>query len=351
MSSIEIAGRRIGDGEPVYVIAEIGVNHDGSLDRAIALVEAAANAGVDAIKFQTFEPDALATDSAPLAVYQREGTDAPSQREMLERLRLADEDLKALAALCRRLGPHFLSTPFDEASAAKLEALEVPAFKVGSGELTNLPFLRHLAARALPLLVSTGMSDLDEVRAAVAAIAAAGAPPLALLHCVSSYPTPPAQVNLRAMDTLAAEFPGAVIGYSDHCLGVEVSVAAVARGAKVIERHITLDRTLPGPDHAISLEPEELAWMVKAIRTVEAALGDGSKRPQDAEANTRAVARRSLVAARDLEQGRILAAGDLTAKRPAGGLPPSELDAILGRSLARPLRRDELLTEAHLASS
>jgi N-acetylneuraminate synthase/N,N'-diacetyllegionaminate synthase len=349
VSCIEIAGRRIGDGEPVYVIAEIGVNHDGSLERATALVEAAAAAGADAVKFQTFDPEALTTASAPLAAYQREGTDAASQRQMLERLQLADEDLRELAALCRRLGPHFLSTPFDEASAARLEALEVPAFKVGSGELTNLPFLGHLAARGLPLLVSTGMSDLDEVRAAVAAIDAAGAPPLALLHCVSSYPAAPEQANLRAMDALAAEFPAAVIGYSDHCLGLEVSIAAVARGAKVIERHITLDRTLPGPDHAISLEPEDLVRLVADIRTVESALGDGRKRPQEAEANTRAVARRSLVAARDLAQGRVLAAGDLAAKRPAGGLPPSALDAVLGRTLTRPLRCDEPLTEAHLS--
>ncbi len=349
MSCIEIAGRRIGDGEPVYVIAEIGVNHDGSPERASALVAAAAAAGADAIKFQTFDPEALATATAPLAAYQREGTDAASQRQMLERLQLSDEELRELAALCRRLGPHFLSTPFDEASVVRLEALEVPAFKVGSGELTNLPFLRHLASRGLPLLLSTGMSDLDEVRAAVAAIAGAGAPPIALLHCVSSYPAPPEQANLRAMDALAGEFPAAVIGYSDHCLALEVSIAAVARGAKVIERHITLDRTLPGPDHAISLEPEDLAQLVRSIRVVESALGDGRKRVQEAEANTRATARRSLVAARDLDQGRILAAGDLTSKRPAGGLPPSALDTVLGRTLARPLRCDEPLTEACLA--
>jgi N,N'-diacetyllegionaminate synthase len=331
------------------MIAEIGVNHDGSVEQAMALVEAAAAAGADAVKFQTFDPDALATRGAPLAAYQRDGTDAESQREMLERLRLADEDLGSLAALCRRLGPHFLSTPFDEASVALLESLEVPAFKVGSGELTNLPFLRYLGGRGLPLLLSTGMGDLEEVRAAVGAVATGGTPPLALLHCVSSYPAPVEQANLRAMDTLAAEFPDAVIGYSDHCLGLEVSLAAVARGAKVIERHITLDRTRPGPDHHVSLEPEEMARLVAGIRLVESALGDGRKEPQEAEADTRIVARRSLVAARDLAEGRILTATDLTAKRPAGGLPPSALDNVVGRSLTRPLGRDERLTDAHLS--
>lgn len=349
MSSIEIAGRQIGESAPVYVIAEIGVNHNGSIERARALVEAAAAARVDAVKLQTFEPEALATADAPLAAYQRAGSSADSQREMLAELTLSDEDLRDLAALCRRLGTHFLSTPFDEASAERLAALDVPAFKVGSGELTNLPFLSTLAARGLPLLVSTGMSDLDEVTAAVTAIAAAGAPPLALLHCVSSYPAPPEQANLRAMDTLAAAFPEAVIGYSDHCVGLEVSLAAVARGAKVIERHITLDRTLPGPDHAISLEPGEMARLTASIRVVECALGDGRKRLQQAEQDTRAVARRSLVATRDLEQGRVLTTRDLAAKRPAGGLPPSALDSVLGRTLIRPLRCDELLAETDLA--
>jgi N,N'-diacetyllegionaminate synthase len=348
MSVFEIAGRRVGGSEPAYVIAEIGVNHDGSFEDAAALVRVAANAGVDAVKFQTFDPDALATTDAPLAAYQRSATDAKSQREMLERLALSSEELTVLASLSRELGLHFLSTPFDEASATLLESLQVPAFKVGSGELTNLPFLRRLGARRLPLLISTGMGELEEVVAAVDAVTASGASALALLHCVSSYPAPVEQANLRAMDTLAGAFPGAVIGYSDHCLGLEVSLAAVARGAKVIERHITLDRTRPGPDHGVSLEPEELARLVASIRLVESALGDGRKQPQEAEADTRIVARRSLVAARDLAEGEVLAAGDLTAKRPAGGLPPSSLEHVLGRRLAQPLCRDEQLTNGHL---
>ncbi len=348
MSHLEIAGRPLGDGEPVYVIAEIGVNHDGSAEAAAALVRAAADAGVDAVKFQSFDPEALTTTEAPLAAYQRGGTGAESQREMLEHLTLADDDLRALAALSRERGLHFLSTPFDQASVSMLESLNVPAFKVGSGELTNLPFLRYLSGRGVPLLVSTGMSGIDDVRAAVGVIAANGTPPLALLHCVSSYPTPVEQANLRAIDTLAGEFPHAVIGYSDHCLGLEVSLAAVARGAKLIERHITLDRTRPGPDHRISLEPDELARLVAGIRLVESSLGDGRKQPQPAELDTRTVARRSLVAARDLAAGAVLAAGDLAAKRPAGGLPPSALEEVIGRSLVQALRRDERLTDAHL---
>jgi N,N'-diacetyllegionaminate synthase len=344
---IDIGGRRVGTGEPVYVIAEAGVNHNGDLGAAIALVDAAADAGADAVKFQTFDPSALAASSAPLADYQEAAGERESQRTMLDRLRLPDEAFARLAEHAAARGITFLSTPFDERSADLLAAIGVPAFKVGSGELTNLPFLSSLAARGLPLLLSTGMSTMDEIVDAVAAVSSAGAPPLALLHCVSSYPTPADQANLRAIATLRERLD-LPIGYSDHCVEPEVTLAAVALGAVIVERHFTLDRSAPGPDHALSLEPAELADLVRSIRLVEASLGDGEKVPQDVEMNTRAVARRSLVAARDLDAGERLDAAAVAIKRPGGGLPPGDLERVVGARLRTPLARDEQITDGHL---
>jgi N-acetylneuraminate synthase len=342
-----MGGRTVGAGEPVLVIAEVGVNHDGDVATAIELVDAAAEAGAEAVKFQTFDAAALATPAAELAAYQRErGSEAAGQREMLERLELAPEEFGAIAEHCRERGVLFLSTPFDLGSAALLAELGVPAFKVGSGELTNLPFLRRLSDYGLPLLVSTGMATLEEVGAAVEAIAHGDAA-LVLLHCVSSYPAPPEEANLRALATLRHAF-GVPVGYSDHCLGPEVTLAAVACDACVVERHLTLDRGRPGPDHAMSLEPDELAELVARIRSVEASLGSGEKVPQPSEAETRIVARRSLVAARALAVGETLAAESLAIKRPGDGIAPSGLDAIVGRRLARALDIDEQLSEADL---
>jgi N-acetylneuraminate synthase/N,N'-diacetyllegionaminate synthase len=346
-AALTIDGRRIGGGEPVYVIAEAGVNHDGDVGRALALVDAAADAGADAVKFQTFDPAALASGDAPLADYQRDAGESGSQRAMLERLALAEADFERLAARARERGIAFLSTPFDEGSAGVLERIGVPAFKVGSGELTNLPLLRSLAARGRPLLLSTGMATLEEVGAAVDAIRGAGDPALALLHCVSSYPAPLDQANLRAIATLREAF-GVPVGYSDHCMELEASVAAVALGAVLVERHLTLDRGAPGPDHAMSSEPAELAELVRRIRRVESALGDGVKAPQPAEAGTRDVARRSLVATRDLSAGERVGAGDVAIKRPGGGLAPDDLGRVVGAILAAAVRRDEPFAERHL---
>ncbi|MEA2479172.1 MAG: N,N-diacetyllegionaminate synthase [Thermoleophilaceae bacterium] len=346
---VEIAGRAIGPGEPVYVIAEAGVNHDGDVDRALALVDAAAAAGADAVKFQTFDPAALASDGAPLAEYQQGRVEAESQRAMLDRLALGEDDFRRLAGHARDRGVAFLSTPFDEGSAELLERLGVPAFKVGSGELTNLPLLASLARRGRPLLVSTGMATIDEVGAAVRAVREAGSPPLVLLHCLSAYPAPADQANLRAIGTLREAF-GVPVGWSDHCLELEPTLAAVALGAVVVERHLTLDRTAAGPDHSMSSEPPELAELIRRIRVVEAALGDGVKRPQQAELDTRAVARRSLVATRDLAAGERINAGDVAIKRPGGGLEPRELERLVGARLALAVRRDEPFAERHLAS-
>ncbi len=324
----QIGPRRVGEGEPCFVIAEAGVNHNGDLALARQLIAAAAEAGADAIKFQTFRADRLVSATAPKADYQKAATGAAeSQHAMLRRLELDEAAHRTLRQYAADRGIVFLSTPFDEASADFLAALRLPAFKVSSGELTNLPFLAHLAQHRMPIILSTGMTTLDEVRAAVAAI---GDVPLALLQCVSNYPAQAADTNLRAMQTMRAEF-GVTVGYSDHTLGNEVAFAAVALGASIVEKHLTLDRTLPGPDHAASSEAAEFAALVRGIRSIESALGDGIKRPAASEANVASVARRSLVAARDIAPGEILSPAEIDALRPAGGLPPSAQTKLLGR--------------------
>lgn len=338
-----IDGRPVGPGQPCLIIAEAGVNHNGSLELACALVDAARAAGADAVKFQTFKAERLVSAAAPKAAYQQRTTGAAeSQLEMIRKLELGEAEHRQLLAHCRQRGILFLSSPFDEQSADFLAELGMSAYKVPSGELTNLPFLAHLARKGRPLILSTGMAYLGEVEAAVRTIAASGPVPLALLQCVSNYPADPADVNLRAMDTLTAAF-GVPVGYSDHVPPNEVAFAAVARGACIIEKHFTLDRDLPGPDHQASLEPEELAALVRGIRAVEAALGDGRKQPAASEADTAAVARKSLVAARDLPAGSVLEAGLIAVKRPGSGLPPVMLQHLLGRRTRVDIPRDALL--------
>ncbi len=328
----------------VFVIAEAGVNHNGDLLLAERLVDAAKAAGADAVKFQTFRADALAGDAAELAPYQAAAGMKDGQRAMLSKLELDEAAHRRLQARARAAGLEFLSTPFDEESADMLERLGVPRFKIPSGEITHKALIEHVARKGRPVILSTGMSDLAEVRRAVGWIQAVSGAPLTVLHCVTEYPAPPEQVNLRAMTAMAREL-GLPVGYSDHTLGTEIAVAAAALGASVIEKHLTLDRALPGPDHAASLEPAEFTEMVRQIRSVSAALGDGVKRPAPCEEKNRAVARRGLVAARDLPAGRTLAAADLAAKRPAAGVSPAEIERVLGRALKRGLRRDEPLTE------
>jgi N,N'-diacetyllegionaminate synthase len=322
MTTISLKGRLIGPGEPCLIIAEAGVNHDGLLERALALVDAAHAARADAVKFQTFRAEALVSPGAAKAEYQKQDRAEESQLEMIRRLELPFDAFPAIQTRAAERGLLFLSTPFDELSADWLAQLEVPAFKVGSGDLTNLPFLRYLARRGVPLILSTGMSTLREVRDAVDAVRETAPVPLALLHCVSSYPADPADANLRAMATLAAAFE-VPVGYSDHTAGIETALAAVALGACVVEKHLTLDRALPGPDHAASLEPDAFARMVEGIRTVERALGDGIKRPRPSEADAASVARRSLVITRDLEAGTVLDGSHVAIRRPGTGIPPS----------------------------
>ena len=338
-----VGDRRVGGDARVFVVAEAGVNHNGDVALALALVDAAADGGADAVKFQTFRTDALVSRAAPKAGYQVETTGGgESQRDMLARLELTLDDFARVQERCAKRGVVFFSAPFDETSADALERLAAPLFKVPSGEITNLPFLRHVAAKRRPMIVSTGMCTLAEVAEAVAAIRAAGDPPVALLHCVSAYPAPPGEMNLRAMDTLRERF-GVPVGLSDHTLGLEVALAAVARGAAIVEKHLTLDKAMPGPDHRASLDPGEMAALVRGIRTVESALGDGDKRPTPSELDTRRVARKSLVAARALRAGERLTADAVAVKRPGTGIPPADLDRAVGRRLRRDVAADEVL--------
>ena len=345
---VDIGGRRVGTGERAFVIAEAGVNHDGKLSQALELVAAAKRAGADAVKFQTFRADRLVTRDAPQAEYQAQGEKRRStQHEMLRRLELSDDDHLALVRRCRELGVLFLSSPFDERSADLLEELGVPAFKIGSGELTNTPLLQHVARKGRPMLVSTGMADIEEVRIAVDAIRAAGNDDLVLLHCVSLYPAPLEDVNLRAMQTLRSEF-GVPVGYSDHTEGNEAAMAAVALGACVLERHFTLDRSLPGPDHRMSIDEEGLSSLVRTIRSVEAALGTGEKIAVDGERAIAAVARKSLVAAVFIEAGTEIGDEMLKVVRPGTGMRPGRRAEVVGKRAARDIPADTPITEEML---
>jgi len=333
----------------VFIIAEAGVNHNGSLELALKLIDAAQASGADAVKFQTFRADRLAARSAPKAQYQERTTaEAESQFVMLERLQLDADAHRRLNEHCRKVGIQFLSSPFDQGSADLLASMDMPIYKVPSGEITNLPFLDHLARKNRPMILSTGMSTLEEVEEAVRTIRAAGVTELTLLHCVTEYPAPYAEINLRAMQTLKSAFD-LPVGYSDHTSGIEIAIAAAAMGAVVIEKHFTLDRSLPGPDHAASLEPAELRQMVAAIRHVESALGSGVKAPAPCELQNMPIARKSIVAARSLPAGHRLESADLDIKRPGSGLAPKLLPELVGRILRSEVDKDDMINWDQLA--
>lgn len=325
----------------VFIIAEAGVNHNGNLETALQLVDAAAAAGADAVKFQTFSAAKLVTARAEKAEYQQKLTGKDeSQYAMLKRLELDDAAHLQIIERCSARQIMFLSTPFDEDSADLLLRLGVETLKIPSGEITNLPFLRHLAGKGKPLILSTGMASLAEVAAAVETIAAVGNPPLTLLHCVTEYPAPADQINLRAMDTLRQAFH-LPVGYSDHTDGLSVPLAAVGRGASVIEKHFTLDRNMEGPDHRASLEPPELASLVRGIREVEAALGDGIKRAAPCELGNRSIIRKSLVAVCPITRGEPLTVENTAIRRPATGISPADADKALGLTVNRDVAIDE----------
>ncbi|MEA3493474.1 MAG: N-acetylneuraminate synthase [Candidatus Margulisiibacteriota bacterium] len=330
-------------GKKVFIIAEAGVNHNGSLKLAKKMVDAAKSAGADAIKFQTFNSEELVTASAPKAAYQKKTVPRKSQLAMLKELELSREEFDDLSKYCRKKKIMFLSTPFDLQSADFLNGLKLPLFKISSGEITNIPLLTKIAKYKKPIILSTGMSTIDEVKRALQAIYAAGNRKLTLLHCTSNYPTKYDDVNLKAMLTLKTKF-NVPVGYSDHTEGIEVSVAAVAMGAAVIEKHFTLDKKMAGPDHKASLSPVELAAMVRAIRNVEKSLGDGIKRPRIAEKGVSRVIRKSLIALSDIARGEKIVLRKIGVKRPGSGIEPRFMNKIIGKLANKNIKKDQVLT-------
>lgn len=341
MTGFRIGRRRIGPDRPVFVIAEVGVNHNGDPDIARRLVEVARRAGADAVKFQTFRAERLATAQAPLAAYQKATVGSGNQLEMLKALELRPEDLAQLKVVAESKGLVFLSTPFDLESVDLLRSLDVAAYKIASGDLTNHPLLEAVAKTHRPLVVSTGMATMAEVRETHALLRRLGTRHM-FLHCTSDYPAPVEDLHLRAIGLLRREL-GTEVGYSDHSATGTASVAAVALGATVLERHITLDRALPGPDHRASTEPDAFVDYVRAVRETSEALGQETKRPSARERDTARVARKSLVARVDLPKGTRLSLAHLDAKRPGTGIPPNRLAEVLGRRTRRALRVDDLL--------
>ncbi|MBA7633639.1 N,N'-diacetyllegionaminic acid synthase [subsurface metagenome] len=348
MKTVNISGAHIGEGMPCFIIAEAGVNHNGDVRLAKELIDIAKNAGADAVKFQTFDVEELVTSSADKAQYQKETTGAEeSQSEMIKRLQLTEGDFEKLFAYAQEKGMIFLSSPFDKKSVDLLDRLNVPAFKVPSGEITNFPLLEHIAAKGKPIILSTGMATLREVEEALQVIQGKGEKEIILLHCVSSYPARMEDMNLKAIETLRRTFK-LPVGLSDHTVGITMPIAAVALGACVIEKHFTLDRNLPGPDHRASLELEELEQMIKAIRDVEKAMGNGHKRPTEMEEEVKKAARRSIVAKVDIPQGTIITEDMLGIKRPGTGIEPKYLESVVGSVARTMIERDEVLTRDKL---
>jgi len=337
--------------EPVLIIAEAGVNHNGDLEIAKRLIEVAAHAGADVVKFQTFVAHRIIASNAPKAAYQQRTTgDAESQLDMVRKLELSASDHELLQAHAEQCGIRFLSTPFDPESIVLLQDMGITLGKIPSGEVTNKPYLQDMARAFRELILSTGMCTVEEVRDAIDVLEQAGAlrERITLLHCNTEYPTPMQHVHLRAMRTLGETF-GTRVGYSDHTLGIEVAIAAVALGAVVIEKHITLDRTLPGPDHRTSLEPAELKAMVSAIRNIEQALGSAVKEPSPSELPNRAIARKSIHLRRAVRGGHSIGIDDLIMLRPGDGLSPMRIDEVVGRKVRSDLPESHKLTDGDLS--
>lgn len=340
----KISNRAIGPGEPCFIIAEAGVNHNGDISLAGKLIDAAKEAGADAVKFQTFRVEEVVTKSAEKAEYQKQTTSPEeSQYDMIRKLQLSTPDFKNLFAYARERDILFLSSPFDKGSVDLLGELGVAAFKIPSGEITNFPLLKHIARKGKPIILSTGMSTLGEIEEALDAIREGGTEEIILLHCVSSYPAKIEDMNLRAMATLRDTFR-LPVGLSDHSLGITIPIAAAALVACVIEKHFTLDKSLLGPDHQASLEPEELKQMIKAIREVEKAMGDGNKVPTEEEKQIQKVARRSLVAKVEISKGTLITEEMLDIKRPGTGVEPKYMSKVIGLVARCRIEQDEPLT-------
>ena len=335
--NVRIGRRLVGDGEPCFIIAEAGVNHNGSVELAKKLIDTACAAEADAVKFQTFCPENLVTPHAEKAEYQKRGAPEESQYEMLKKLTLKKDDFLKLASYAEEEGITFLSTPFDRESVDLLDGV-VPAFKIPSGEITNIPLLKYVADKRAPIILSTGMATLGEIEDALDIVGR----DVVLLHCVTHYPAPMEEVNLRAIVTLRHAF-SLPVGLSDHTLGMTAPIAAVALGACVIEKHFTLDKTLPGPDHAASLEPGELKEMVRAIRDVEKALGTGIKRPTQDEEKIKKVVRKSVVAVTDIPEGTTITPEMVDTRRPGTGIEPRYLELVIGRKAQKCIKAGQVI--------
>lgn len=345
MDQVVLGDRSVGRNAPVLIIAEAGVNHNGDIRLAHRLIDAAAEAGADAVKFQSFVTEELLTPEAPKAEYQVETTGEPgSQYTMLKALELSADEQTELKSHCEEVGILYLCTPYEDTSVDMLDRMGVDAFKIASADITNIPFLRYIVSKRRPVILSTGMSTLGEVEQAIDTLRASGLDgKIVILHCTSEYPAPVGQANLRAILTMQQAF-GCPVGFSDHTPGVGASPWAVAVGACVIEKHFTLDRNMIGPDHRASLEPDELAKLVRTVRDVEASLGDGIKRPMASELSNKPLMRKSLVARRNIRAGETITPDDLTCKRPGLGLAPSWFDRVVGKRAAMDILKDGALT-------
>ncbi|WP_346869911.1 N-acetylneuraminate synthase [Clostridium sp. UBA5119] len=327
----------------VYIIAEAGVNHNGSIELAYKMVDVAVDAGVDAIKFQTFIAELGVSKFARMAEYQENNTrKKESQLEMVKKLELSFDEFKKIRDYCNVKGIEFLSTPFDLESVSFLNELGISAFKIPSGEITNLPYLRKVAQTGKKIIISTGMCNEEEISDALILLKSMGVEDITVLHCNTEYPTPMEDVNLKAMNTIKDNY-NVKVGYSDHTLGIEVPVAAVALGAEVIEKHFTLDKTMEGPDHVASLDPNELKNMVKAIRNIEIALGNGIKKPSKSEIKNKGIARKSIVARIKIKEGQVFTEENLTVKRPGTGISPMRWDEVVGMTASRNYEEDEMI--------
>lgn len=343
MNKIKIGNKLVGENEPVFIIAEAGINHNGSLEIAKKLVKIASKAGADAVKFQTFFTDKLVTKNAPKAYHQKTSCIKESQYEMLKKLELTKKDHQKLMSYANKFGIIFLSTPYDQESADFLEELGVHAFKIASSSLTSIPFIKHIARKKKPIIISTGMATISEIDEAIQTIKKTGNKKIILLHCTSNYPAKIENVNLRAMLTLKRKF-NLLVGYSDHTLENSVSIIATALGAVIIEKHFTSDKNLPGPDHKFSLNSNEFKKMINGIRMTETILGLYMKKPQKSEFSLRRLLRTSIVADVDINVGTKITSEMLAFKRPGTGLPPKYVNSVVGKKAKKYIKKDEFIT-------
>ncbi|MEE9379247.1 MAG: N-acetylneuraminate synthase [Candidatus Lokiarchaeia archaeon] len=344
MRDIQINGKTIGAQAPVFLIAEAGVNHNGDLNNAKKLIDIAAKSNVDSIKFQTFITEKLITKFVPKVEYQKITTDDKENfYEMIKKYELSKDEFRILKEYSAKKGIIFLSTPFDETSVEWLEELNVPAYKIGSGDMNNFPLLKLICSKKKPILLSTGIATLNEVKESINFIKSRGIEDIVILQCTTSYPAPYKEINLNVIDTYRKEFPNMIIGFSDHSIGIEASIGAVAKGVKVIEKHFTLDKNMEGPDHKASMDPKELIKWVNAIRKIEIALGSYEKKPSKTELEIAKIARKSIISVKNLKPGDVIQAEDIIIKRPGYGIPPKEYENIIGKKVINSISKDSII--------